>query len=255
MKSITHDELINKIFSVYEKLDKEKCSSLFLSSLSSNRLDMRSGLSVFAIMQSFPNHKYIVSDKSCCRKDLFEKMSEEDKQFMVSTTPCAICSNLKKIDLELDLITESFNEVGGLISHALLDYYCYLEATNKLKPAIPTQEDFRIFSEILAILLQADEKETAKKSISSEIRKIKGFKSNAEQRKALLETLGYCSILETKEHKGLLTKYTNLAVAQRKTHSSDWNYPADFWIGRDGINKESLKFWFGEFKELEQFWK
>lgn len=76
-----------------------------------------------------------------------------------------------------------------------------------------------------------------------------------DKKKALLETLGYCSILETNEHKGFLKKYTNLASAPRKTHSSDWNYPVDFWLGKDGINKDAFKFWFGEYKELEQFWR
>ncbi len=84
---------------------------------------------------------------------------------------------------------------------------------------------------------------------------IRGFKSNTEQRQALLETLGYCSILETKEHKGLLEHYTNCASTPRKTHSSDWNYPVDFWSGKDGINKQAFRFWFEEYKELEQFWK
>ena len=56
--------------------------------------------------------------------------------------------------------------------------------------------------------------------------------------------------LEINEHKGFLKKYTNLASAPRKTHSSDWNYPVDFWLGKDGINKDAFKFWFGEYKEL-----
>ena len=143
----------------------------------------------------------------------------------------------------------------GAFDPNILTLYYYLLQTNRTEFVKPTESDFRIFSEILTILLAADEKDTVKKTVQLKIGKIKGFKSTTEQRKALLETLGYCSILETNEHKGFLKKYTNLASAPRKTHSSDWNYPVDFWLGKDGINKDAFKFWFGEYKELEQFWR
>ena len=182
-------------------------------------------------------------------------MNEEDKAFVISRIPCKYCSSLKNIEVDIELIEECFSEVGGLIGHNSLTYYHYLLQTNKLEIVKPIESDFRIFSEIITVLLQANEKETVKKTVQSKIGNIRGFKSNTEQRQALLETLGYCSILETKEHKGLLEHYTNCASTPRKTHSSDWNYPVDFWSGKDGINKQAFRFWFEEYKELEQFWK
>ncbi|SIT01231.1 hypothetical protein SAMN05421766_10710 [Zobellia uliginosa] len=238
-KYLTHDELINEIFFKYKESDKKKYTSLFLSSFSTNKLNFRSGLPVFAIMQTFPKHSF--------------KLREG--QTLDGITPCEVCSNFNNIEYDTDLIEECFLEVGGLISHSLLIYYYYLLETNKLEVTQPTESDFRIFSEILTILLEANEKDTVKKTIQSKIGKIKGFKSDAEQRQALLETLGYCSILETQEHKGLLNNYLNLAIAPTKTHSSDWKYPVDFWLGKDGINKEAFKFWFGEYSQLDKFWK
>ena len=44
----------------------------------------------------------------------------------------------------------------------------------------------------------------------------------------------------------MLTRYVNMGVAPRKTHSSDWRYPVDFWLGKDGLNRAALEFWFGE---------
>ena len=61
----------------------------------------------------------------------------------------------------------------------------------------------------------------------------------------LVEALGIAGILETKEHKGYLTRYTNPGMAPSKSHKSDWAHPADFWTGADGVNKEALAFWFG----------
>jgi len=238
-KYLTHDELIERIFVEYNKSDKKKITSNFLSSFSKNNINLRSGLSVFAILQTFPKHNF--------------KLREG--QTLDRITPCEICSSFINIECDTGLIKECFLEVGGLISHSLLIYYYYLLETNKLEVTQPTESDFRIFSEILTILLKADEKDTVKKTVQSKIGKIKGFKSDAEQRQALLETLGYCSILETDEHKGLLNNYINLATAPTKTHSSNWKYPVDFWLGKDGINKEAFEFWFGEYPELEKFWK
>ena len=32
----------------------------------------------------------------------------------------------------------------------------------------------------------------------------------------------------------LLHQYTNLSIAPKKRHNSDWHYPIDFWTGKDG---------------------
>ena len=44
---LTHDALIERIFQEYRECDKKKYTSLFLSSLSTNKLSYRSGLPVF----------------------------------------------------------------------------------------------------------------------------------------------------------------------------------------------------------------
>lgn len=240
--TLSHNELVKIIFKMKAEIKKNKVVSLFLSSFSTNNLSNRSGLSVYAIMQTFPNHKFVL----------------RENQKLHDFSPCEICSCSPQesiVEDDIELISESFSEIGGLVTHGtLFDYYYYLSETDKLSLSKPNSNDIRIFSEILNILMTANEEDTIKKGVFSRIGRISGFKSNSEQRQVLLETLGYCSILETSEHKGLLNQYTNLAVAPSKTHSSDWNYPVDFWLGKDGINKEALKFWFGEYQELKKFW-
>jgi hypothetical protein len=58
--------------------------------------------------------------------------------------------------------------------------------------------------------------------------------------------LGALSILETSKHKGFLLGYTNLALAPRKSHGSDWAYPIGWWTGADGINVGAVRHWFGD---------
>lgn len=241
-----HDMWNDKLFLEYKKCVKGKVVESFMNSFSSNRPELRSALPVFAIMQTFPNHKFVLRDNQDLKRE----------------SPCGICStaygypkelNEKKLETLLMCIN-----TGGLIGHDLPYYYHYLHFFNgnaDVNDIKVNEEDIRIFSEILDILLNIEENDTLKKEVIKSIGKIKGFKTKPEQRQVLLETLGYCSILETEKYKGLLKEYTNLAVAPRKTHSSDWNYPVDFWLGKDGINKEAFKFWFGDYKELEKYWK
>lgn len=241
-----HDTWIDKLFEEYKQCVKEKVIESFIRSFSSNKHDLRSALPVFAIMQTFPNHKFVLRENQDLKRE----------------SPCGICSTAygypKELEEEdIEILNMSVN-TGGLIGHRLTSYFYYLHYFNKKKEKENIKingEDIRIFSEIIDIILKAEEGDTLKKEVQKNIGKIKGFKTTIEDRKVLLETLGYCSILETEKYKGLLEEYTNLAVAPRKTHSSDWNYPVDFWLGKDGINKEAFKFWFGDYKELEKYWK
>jgi hypothetical protein len=238
-----HDIWLNKLFIELQNCDKEKIVNNFLSSFSTNRLVLRSALPVFAIMQSFPKHNFILRENQDLKRE----------------SPCQICSSAYGYPLELDLksieILETSIRTGGLIGHRLVSYYYYLAQKTINTVSQVNNEDIRIFKEILNIILRANEKDTLKQEVQKKIGQIKGFKSNVEQRRILLETLGYCGILETSEHKGLLHYYINLSTAPLKTISSDWNYPADWWTGKDSINPSALKYWFGSFNELEEFWK
>ncbi|MFD1602893.1 hypothetical protein ACFSJW_24695 [Flavobacterium artemisiae] len=241
-----HDIWNSKLFEEYKKCDKSTIVASFLASFSSNKRELRSGLPVFAIMQTIPNHKFVLRENQELKRE----------------SPCKVCSTAygypKTLDEKaLEILYMCINE-GGLLGHRLSNYYNYLYAFNNnedVKNVKVNNDDIRIFSEILDIIVSTEEDDTLKRNTLKSIGKIKGLKTTSEQRQVLLETLGYCSILETDKYKGLLEEYTNLAVAPKKTHSSDWNYPVDFWLGKDGINKKAFKYWFGDYKELEKYWK
>jgi hypothetical protein len=235
-----HDKWIDLLFEEHAKCSKEKAVNGFLSSFGTGNSGMRSGLPVFAIMQTFPGHKF---------------QSPENDEF----SPCHICSSPyghPATITDWEFISDCFN-AGGLVGHSADNYYAYLKLFNEIENIpVPDAGSIQIFSEILDIILSARPEENLKKRIAKQIGK--SCKSNfkdGEEVQLMLETLGYCSILETDRHKGLLEKFTNLAAAPRKTHSSDWNYPVDFWLGKDGINTTAFQFWFGNFKELERYWQ
>ena len=242
-----HDELIKFICKEYKMADKDKYTNLFLSSLSTHRLEWRSGLPVLAVMQSFPFHHF----QSNPLPPNFICLSEEDQNFVIKRAPCIICSNYREELVNSN--NQNFNKFGGLVDYKLDTFYQYLKITNDMENVVPNENDINIFLQLLRYIQEIDYNETIKRGITSLNSKIKEFETNLFELQLLLETLGYCSLLETKEHKGLLHQYTNLSIAPRKKHNSDWHYPIDFWTGKDGINKEALNYWFGRYLSATEF--
>jgi len=222
----THDEAIVCAFLERSKCNRKHITNLFLSSLSSNRVDWRVGLSAYAVMESFPKHKLESNGANC-----------------------VICPSFN-----VDLVDYSFMNnirfsVGGIIDGSVYELAFVLKQHNTLADIKPTMNDIDIFKSILDIIKSAQH-DDGPSTIQKQLKKIERFRSNKEQRKALIETLGFCGILETDEHRGFLYKYTNLGLAPQFKHNSYWMYPVDWWKGKNGISQEALNYWFGEYEEL-----
>ena len=84
--TISHDECIEKIFEILPKISEEKVSKAFLSSLSTRRLDWRSGLASYFIAKQLTPHKYTP----------VESGHSYEKGIIVYTSyTCGICRDLK----------------------------------------------------------------------------------------------------------------------------------------------------------------
>jgi len=225
----THDKCADELFAELKKIAKTKITNAFLYSLSSNNLNYRAGLSVYAIMQTFPDHKY--------------------EGFRENSNVCKFCASLAEEEADLNFFNQCRHFTGGIVSKDIYEFTFFLKQANLLDDVAPTKTDFDIFSDIMKIICCSGEKATPN-ILQKQIKSIANFKSDEEQRRSLLETLGYCSILENSKHKGFLTNYTVLELAPQKKHSSDWSYPADWWTGSDGVNKNAYDFWFGNYPEL-----
>lgn len=228
--AMAHDDAVDQAFSAYAQCKKEHVTDLFLASFSSRRLDFRSGLGASAIMQNFPEHAYKPT----------------------AANNCAVCGAEKEqAYLDYTALNKARFKNGGLpLQRYAYQLHFYLQRHGELPPVKPSADDFSIFNAVLACLTSVEDKCTPK-DMHKELKKVEGFKPATDECKALLETLGYCSILETPEHKGYLTTFTNPATAPSKSRTSNWAYPVDFWTGADGVNKEALAFWFGGYKEIK----
>ena len=222
-----HDNAVEIAFKELNSCNKKQITNLFLASLSTHNLDWRIGLSAFAVMQTFPRHTFESRGNGYCE----------------------ICGSEKQSEVDLNFINQVRYTCGGIIGYEIYDFAFLLSQQNNLTDITPTDEDFRIFNEIITLIVTSSNDETPT-SLQRKLRTVKDFKSNEEERRCLLATLGFCSILETEEHKGFLTAFTNLGLSPRKSRSSDWLYPVDWWKGKDGINKDAFDFWFGQYKKI-----
>ena len=240
-----HDESIDELFLQYDKCqnDKDKIVAFFLASLSTHNLLWRGFLSAFAITRTYPRHHFKL------------KNSEDDPY----NERCAICAgrsyvglNNERYNFFLD-ISKKFGGVG--VFTGIEQCIVLLTEFNKVadKNVLPKDDDFSIFSDIMSILINASQSDSIKTEIIQKIKRITDFKTNKYQTKTILETLGVCGILETEKYKSPFHHYVNLGLAPKKSHSSEWEYPVDFWTPSDGINKEAFKFWFGSYPQLKQF--
>lgn len=227
---MTHDEIIYNLFAEYSKVSKRNVVGLFLSSLSSRKLLWRIGLPIIAIMKTFPLH-------------LFHSHGEEMSS---DISPCQVCGNFEKL-YETEEEVNDFLDGGGLLTHSLCDYYFGLKAINQIATSTPQKIDVVIFRDIISCISQSS---GTIRMVEKKIKSIPNFKSNAEERRLLLETLGYCGILCPTKHSSPYTGYVCLNNAPRSRYSSDWNYPADLWTGSDGINYVALNFWFEDYMIL-----
>lgn len=229
---ITHNQGMDWLLEEREKVTKEKAVNLFLSSLSTRNLSWRSGLSAFAVARHMKKHLWNFKEKNdymcpvCADYDIYENMGKD----------------LAKID-------EFRLEYGALIpiNNGVVTLAFYLDQINRMKEEIPDDVDLGIFTSIINLILDVPDSCNANE-LEKKLGKLKAFKSNKEERRGIIETLGYCGILETREHKGYYLNFNDAETREQRprgAQKNDWAYPVRFWKGKDGINEVALIYWFG----------
>lgn len=238
---IEHDDALLELFNAYNAIDKKKVTKYFLASLSNNQVSYRAGLSIYSILQTYPKHSFIT------RESLNEKRQ---------TMPCIVCSSYKYNTHSINFMNLLRITTGGFLIHSVYNYFLFAKEVCKIGMDIePSSQDFLIFNHLINMIKENSNLKSPSELLNL-IKKEAILKMCDDiQIHRIIETLGYCSILASKEKKGPLYEFVNLASSPKKSRSSEWAFPVDFWTGQDGIDIEAFKFWFGEYKELEKCWK
>jgi hypothetical protein len=219
---VSHDVIVTRAIAAVRGVEREAVTDAFIVSLSSRRLDLRSGLGSFAVFQHFARHP-----------------ASRDRE------PCSKCgvysSKLQEEDLNV-LNFERFKWGGVRHDHPLyasLD----LELFRKLPRVAPTAADVAVLKGVLKAI-----EATPAKTSSAALQKYlaKAVKSSKAERDVLVGILGYCGILATAAHPGYISHFVPWSDRDLPARRFiDMAYPACWWRRADGINSNALAYWFG----------
>lgn len=103
-----------------------------------------------------------------------------------------------------------------------------------------------VLKSVLSVLRKVSQ-EVTPVLLEKQIRDLVNISMDKEHSRGLVDLLGQIGVLETPEHKGFIHEYKYIGIMAKKSRSTDWSYPVDFWVGKYGINEEAVDFWFGEY--------
>jgi hypothetical protein len=228
--AMSHSQGNDWLYEVLQTVSKEKAVDLFLASLSSRRLDWRSGLPAFAVARQYPDHSYSPT---------------KGHSFI-----CSVCGDYSYKENEIrnvNLLNQYRLATGGLcqIGMGPVTLAFYLDQFSRLQPTKPSKQDEEIFWQLIEIIedSKGDDRAT---DLEKKLSKAKLFRSGKNERREILETLALCGILETEEHKGFYSQYIPVWTREQRGRDSYLGYPLRWWKAKDKINRNALYFWFGK---------
>lgn len=234
----THADTLNRIHRILAQIDPKDIANAFLFSLSTRKLEYRSALGSYYYAAAIPKHEF---------------MNSHNETLAAAANHCYLCGWSAWTTLDKDIRFgyniynfERFKYGGSVIGSTRLNYALFdLEQFIKLPKVIPTDEDKKIFADILSCVERLNSKDKAGK-LRDTIRKAKIIKSNKNEISVLLGELGICGILASKVFPSYDVYFANEYERDPVEHTNDFAYPVNRWHARDGINAEKLIEVFGE---------
>jgi hypothetical protein len=230
--TILHDDCVKKIIEIVTKITIEDVAKAFLSSLSTRRLDWRSGIASYFIAKLFTPHKYTPAVSG---------HSYENGKIVYTAYTCGICRDLKygiigdEFYENVDLNVLNFERIkwGGVRHGKLIYTFFDLEQFSKEQITEPTKEDIEIFRRILDTVNSCKQGDYPS-ALRDKIKDVPNLKSSKDERSIILEILACIDVLKP-------TSYD-----RPTTLRNDWTY-VEFWRGEDKYNEEAVDKYFGKY--------
>lgn len=230
--TISHDDCVKKITECLNAITKEQAAKAFLSSLSTRRLDWRSGIGSYCIAELIKPHKYTPAESG---------YSYEDGKIVCVSHKCKVCRDLEcgvtgeQHYENTDLNVLNFERIKwGGVRHGQLIYTLFdLEQLQKEQVPEPTGIDIEIFKGILNAA-DACKPNDYPSVLRDKLKDIPNLKSNESERSVILEILACIRVLKP------------LSYDRPTTGRHDWDF-IEFWRGGDGCSKDAVEKYFGRF--------
>lgn len=221
-RTCRHDEMVQSARAMAEEVGHESVSQAFLASLGSRELAFRSALGSFATTRWLPRHSYAEGRFRYICRDCGDSMEHEREDLSVL--------NFERL------------KWGG-VRH-LKPYYAWFDLAEfrKLPSAEPTTADRDTLKRILDV--SASQPSNARANdLEKAIADL--FPSSKDERRNVLQILGYCGILQPSDHPTFFQNYAHMNDrAQPIEHKNDWSFPILWWRGSDGVNTSAVGFYF-----------
>lgn len=236
---MTHDEIIDEIKALSQRISLEDTAKSFLYSLSTGDTRYRTALSSLIWARALPEHKFITNN---------------DSVYEWKHGGCSVCGCAHGVSAPEEI---DFNRYGvfrylppvqygnqpdfGCAEYVLND----LREFEKLPAVLPCDNDYYILNRIFGavMLMKSHNKASA---LIAEIRRQKLLNTTGNGIHCLLGVLSMCGILESEEEKGYLHRFTN-GSGRNFYMDNDLFYPLNHWKGKYGINYSAVNEIFGSF--------
>lgn len=214
----THEETLQALRAVLSKITPKDIANAFLYSLSTRELQYRSALGSYYYAIAIPEHTH--NEQSACY----------------------FCDWLP---------TEDYNVLNferykwGGVRHTKPEYALFdLEQFLRLPKVTPTNADRTILKSILKSMqeLAPSKKAGAYREI---ITKKKILKSNKSEVEVLLNILGICGILSSKDAPCYCDEFVDVHHRSPIENTNDYAYPVNRWHVSDGVNEKRFQQVFG----------
>jgi hypothetical protein len=215
-RELDHDGWVTAARDAAAAVALEEVSEAFIASLTSGRLDLRSALGSYAVARRLPDHGFVAG----------------------TSNGCAVCGLPPDVNQDLNVLNFERFKWGGVRR----DNVCYiafdLEQFQLAPRLVADATAIGAGRQVLAALSAASGQETA----STAEKLLRTLKGNVAERHAVLDILGVCGVLETKDHRGY--RMTFVPYAERELPAQrfvDRSYPACWWRGFDGVQQEAVE--------------
>lgn len=222
---LSHDDIVERARAATRAIDRRTVADAFAVSLPSRRLELRSALGSFAVLQHFPRHAAVPPAQR--------------------GAGCPVCGAYSRAAQPEDLNVLSFERFkwGGVRHDDPLYAAFDLEQFARLPPVSPTAADVAALRALLNAIEAAPPKTSAAKL---EKHLAKTIRSNKAERDIVVNILGVCGILATAAHPGYRRDFVRADARELPDrHYVDTAYPACWWTRAHGIDDEAVTYWFG----------
>jgi len=220
--TLNHDAVVERALSLRKGIAPIQVGSAFIAALAMKQPAILSALGSLAVALNMPAHRTRLNP---------------------GEVYCSVCGSYENNEpYDVNVLNFERHKWGG-VRHTDTSYIAFdLERFEAEFPNLPTEGD----REILDSLFTTVENMPTGAKLGELVRNLKPvLPGNDAQRRTVIELLCLAGVLRIPGRIGFLRSFPIMRDREHTPWSKDdWGYPARWWRGGEGIDREAVSFWF-----------